>query len=229
MASNRFQTINGILVFSLALAITVASAKADIVIYSSAAENNFPGGPYNYVPEANDGTPNRPDGSELGNTVTFDDTARLLTTVVLGLFNGGGSGFFTLYLYGGSNPNTAPLLGSESANIGGGIYPSVLFNFTPLSIVLPNTITFIVSGPADNGHGPLSGFAPTIGTALDSMWYGSAPGNFEQNNTWAVADGAANNYLAAEFNATTPEPAFSGVLALGLTGLIAAVRRRKSA
>ena len=202
------------LLLFVSLAVAVAcpqSANADSLVYSAAANNMIPGGPYNWVPLAPDSTPNRPIGSQLGNTITLGGTARYLTTVDLGLFNGGGGGGFTLYLYGGADPNSATLLGQESASIGGGISPSVLFDFTSLNIVLPNTITFIVGGPADNGHGPLSAFSPTVGSAPNSMWYGpgNSPAAFVTDSNWAVADGGQNNLLAAQFfanDAAIPEP-----------------------
>jgi hypothetical protein len=239
--ANEVNGMRRIVVFlGLAVAVTCPKlANADIV-YSSVAQNNVPGGPYNYVPLAYDGTPGWPGGSEIGNTIVLGGAARDLTTVDIGLFSGGGSGSFTLYLYGGDDPNSATFLGSESTNIGGGIYPTAPFDFTSLGIVLPDVVTFIVTGQADAGHGPLSGFAPTTGTATDAMWYGSGAGTatpaFVSNSAWAVADsgGYATNLIAAQFNAVqvssvptsaaVPEPTTFALLASMLLGLGIACR-----
>jgi hypothetical protein len=106
--------------------------------------------------------------------------------------------------------------------------PNVTFEFTSQDLVLPNVITFVVGGPNTTSNGPLSGLTPNIGSAPNSMWYGSAPGNFSQNDTWAIADGAHNNYLESQFNVVaTPEPGFYGLMALGL-GALAAARCRKN-
>jgi hypothetical protein len=188
------------------------------------------GGPYNYVPLADDGTPDRPTGSVLGNTITFGGTERFLTTFTIGLFNGGGDGPWTLSIYGGSDPNTAPLLGSLTESFGGGISPAALFDFTSQNIVLPNTITFtITSTAADNGHGPLSGLAPTTGTAPDSMWFGNGPGSFGSNTTWAIADGASTNLITAEISATPEPTSLAALLGMGTVGLVGSAWRKRRA
>jgi hypothetical protein len=110
----------GVVGVTLGVAMTASSAKADVSVYSSAAYQ-LTNGLHHYVPDESNGIGDRPIGSELGNTITFGGTARDLTTVYLGLFDGVEPADFTLCLYGGSDPNTASLLGSESASIGVGV------------------------------------------------------------------------------------------------------------
>ena len=117
----------------------IGVAKAEIVYWSPLYLSDTPIGPFNYVPLANDGTPNRPIGFEVGNTITLGGTDRLLNSVYLGLFDGGGAGDFTLYLYGGSDPNTAPLLGSATASLSAPIDLNVKFDFSSQHINLPNS------------------------------------------------------------------------------------------
>jgi hypothetical protein len=190
-----------------ALSVLAGSAKADVTIYTS-----YPayvnGSLENLVPFYDDGTPGYPGGPGLGNTITFGDTARQLTTVFLEEGNAGGNtGSYTLTLYGGADPNTAPELGSVTIPSHSGINQFDEFDFTSQDITLPDTITFVVASGAGsfNGVASASG-APTIGSADNSIWYGS-PGSYVANNTFATADGAPanDNYLTAEFNAV-PEP-----------------------
>ena len=205
----------------------VGFANAEIV-YNSPVIDNIQGDMYNFVPLANDssfpGPPFRPIGSGVGDTITLGGTDRILNSVYLGLFNGGGDGGFTLTLYGGSDPNSAPLLGSAPASIGVGIYPNVQFDFGSQHINLPNTITFIVSGPADDSHGPLSGLSPAPGTSPNYLWYGpgNTPNAFVQDSVWANADAQGllrpnENYLTAQF--ITPEPGSVTLLVCMLFGL----------
>jgi MYXO-CTERM domain-containing protein len=227
-----FTAVGGLVMLSLALTIGAPSARADTIVFSSPLYTS--GSSHNSVPVGyNDGTPGWPGGDALGNTITFGGIDRLLTTMDLGLFS---SGTWTVDLYNGINPNTGALLGSASASTGCDcVFPSVVFDFTSQNIHLPNTITFVVTGIGAGDRGALSGLSPAIGTGVDSMWYGPglSPTSFVQNSAWAIADGAPNdNYLEAQFNATTsptPEPGSFGVLALGLAGLVTAVRRRKRA
>ena len=61
------------------------------------------------------------------------------------------------------------------------------------------------------------------GSGPNSLWYGT-PGNFVANNTYAMADGAGNNFLQAEF--VTPEPSSLMLLGTGLFALAFVVFRK---
>jgi hypothetical protein len=220
----------------LALALCAGTARADVIFQNNT--DFFQGGSINYVPFRDDGTPNRPAGSFLGETVTFAGTARQLDSVMLGVYNESGSTFtYTLDLYAGANPNTGALLGSVSVAVGQVFTGMPTFNFGGL--LVPDTITFVVHS-SDTGTGfPLTGpissnIVPTVGSGPDSLWYGNSPGNFVANNTWAIADGANRNYLVAQFNASSPvaaipEPASLALAGLGLVTLVGYRLRRRSA
>lgn len=214
-------------VFALLLA--VGYAKADIVIYQATTSDH--GNGLNFGP---DGTSNPPGAGywEMGNTITFaNGTPRELTYVDVTLYGGGDVNYpIQMDIYSGSDPNSGTLLGTATAPAGYGTNTTA-FNFSGL--VVPNTVTYILSLPNQNGSYdsiylyPIltSGAAPTVGSGPNSLWYG-APGSFVANSAYAVADGATTNFLQAQFNATVPEP-IGGFLGVGLAGLLVAIRRRK--
>lgn len=190
------------------------------IVYSSPVYDigTDPGLAYNLIPfvalPPPRDAPGRPAGPFVGNTITLGGTDRFLTTVSLGLWN---TGTYTLSLYSGSDPNTGAFLGSASASGSNvSLNLNVLFNF---DIVVPDTLTFIVSGIEDAYHGPLSGLAPTVGSDPNWLWFGPSP--YGQNNVWATVDALPNtlagNYLAAQFN--TPEPDAVTLLVAMLLGL----------
>jgi hypothetical protein len=140
-------------------------------------------------------------------------------------------------IYSGANPGT--LLGTSTAVAGFGIN-NATFKFDGL--VVPNTVTFVLSLPNQNGsydsiylYPLLTSNTTTVGSSVNSLWYGTAPNTFIANATYAVdpnydTPGNQTNFIDAQFNANaTPEPGFYGLLALGLSGLVTVVRRRKKA
>jgi hypothetical protein len=164
----------------------------------------------------------------VGNTVTFPGS-RSYSLGVVDLFGyaGGGSKPIEVDIYAGANPNTGALLGSAQVIPKGNGFTTEVFSFPGL--VLPNTVTFIVSivgnsGSYDDSFVNWQQFtgntgAPTVGTN-GGMWYG-APGGYVLDNSYAVATGAMSNTLAAEF--VTPEPGtllLFGTSALALAGVL---------
>jgi hypothetical protein len=218
----------GLVLFSLALVLMAGSANADIDVYHAPTP---PGN--NYIPFGPDGTSSPPPFSVwgLGDTITFSGTVINLDTASLQAWNGtSSSDVFTLNLYAGSDPNTGALLGSSTATVPASNTTNTTATFSFGGLPLPNTVTFIVSAPLPgNGYYPSavglinSLGAPTVGSAVDSLWYGNGPGTFVANDTWAIANGDTN-FIAAEFNAT-PEPSLYAVLGLGLAGLLLLRRR----
>jgi hypothetical protein len=137
-------------------------------------------------------------------------------------------------LYSGSNPNTGTLLGSSTAPAGYGTN-EVTFNFD--EFLVPTTVTFILSLPDQNGSYDsiflypvlTSGAAPTVGSGVNSLWYGNGPGTFIANPLYAENDGADTNFLNVQFNATVPELGFYAAFALNIGGLLLfGIRRRRS-
>jgi hypothetical protein len=165
----------------------------------------------------------------MGNTITFAGAASSfsLGSADVTVYGGGDTSYpIEMQIYSGSDPNTGTLLGTATAPAGYGVNTTV-FYFNHL--VVPDTVTYILSLPDQNGSYdsiflyPIitSNSAPTVGTGPNSLWYGT-PGSFVANNTFAIDDQTAGpndtNYLAAEFTAT-PEPSSLLLLGTGLLGL----------
>jgi hypothetical protein len=181
---------------------------------------------------------------DVGNTITLAGSGPLsLETVDLFGYAGGASTapFPTVEvdLYAGTDPNTGTLLGSATANLIGNGWAPVILNFNGLPLAT-NTLTFIVSLPGNNGSydGSFVNWqqftavtgGPTIGSGDGVMWYGTAPGNFILDTTFAEATGAQSNYLAVRLN-TVPTPESGAVSLLvtmltGLGGLVVAFRKK---
>jgi hypothetical protein len=228
---------------TLAFAGTLAvSASASTLVYQASDSTT------NFIPETDDGTPGRPIGDQMGNTVTLAGSERFLTlatikvgtndvsignqTVTLKLFlndgpaDPGGSGLF--------QPGT--LIGSATVSdvafgVNGEIVP-VTFSFP--SVEVPNTFTFIVDFTPGSAPAKLLGLlsnhsSAQIGSSPNTLWYGTgAPGAWLTNSTWAIADGAAINVVDAVFEADAigaPAPEPTG-FCLALLGALALAGRR---
>jgi len=214
-------------VVALAVGLACASSAYADTLYQATTYDNNNG--LNFGP---DGTSNPPLAGywEMGNTISFAGSASRysLTTVDVTLYGGGDVNYpIEMQIYSGNNPNTGTLLGTETAPAGYGVNTTV-FNFGGL--VVPGTVTYILSLPDQNGSYdsiflyPIltSHSAPTIGNGPNSLWYGT-PGSFVANDTYAHADGAGSNYLQAEFNGFVPDGgttlALLGFAIAGLAGL----------
>ncbi len=231
----------------LALSLGHGATRADEVIYNVTAA-----GSNDYVPFENDGTPDRPNGSQLGNQITFAGTARYLDHVqaVFASFGPKEVDTYTLDLYkndGTIDPGTGlrqpgTLIAqyqTQASNIplpGNGAY-GVDWSFAP--ILVPDSLTAVLSSSySTTTPGQLMGpfvavVPPLTGSAVNTIWYGDGTaGNWTDNNTWALNDGGATNYFDMRFYAvqSVPEPSSLGLLALGAGGgLVAMIRRSRRA
>jgi hypothetical protein len=247
----RRRTIAGPgLALALALALLASAgprtAAGDTIIYQDTAA-----GSNDFVPFENDGTPNRPFGDHMGNQVTFAGGARYLDHVQVAFASNGPKEVdtYTLDLYkndGAPDPSTGlnqpgTLIAEyqvQASNIplpGNGGY-GVDWYFAPL--LVPDTLTAVVSSSystttPNQYMGPFACVtAPLTGTAVNTIWYGDGtPGNWTDNNTWAINDGATTNYLDMTFFASqsVPEPSSMVLLAVGACGLAAMLRRPRAA
>lgn len=220
-------------------------ARADQVIYNVTAA-----GSSDFVPFENDGTPNRPTGSHLGNEITFAGSARYLDHVqaVFASIGPKEVDTYTLDLYrndGAIDPNTGlhqpgTLIAeyqTQASNVplpGNGAY-GVDWYFAP--ILVPDSVTAVLSSSYSTTTpgqymGPFVAVVPPLtGSAVNTIWYGDGTaGNWTDNNTWAINDGGATNYFDMRFYAvqSVPEPSSLALLAAGAGGsLMLAARRRK--
>ena len=224
---------------ALLLAALANPAGAGLVYDVSAAGSN------DFVPDGEDGTPNRPYGSHLGNEITFAGTDRYLThaQVVLSRFGPVELANYTIDLYkpdGSIDPTSGlarpgTLIGSYTTTANNAFVPGtgafvVDWDFAPL--LVPNTVIAVFSSNYDTiAPGSLVGpFAavmpPVTGTALDTIWYGDgSPSRWTANSTWAIDDGGVTNDLDMRFTAqaSVPEPGSLVGVGVGLAS-ISAVR-----
>jgi hypothetical protein len=194
-------------------------------------------GSFDFVPFENDGTPNRPVGDHLGNTITFAGTDRYLDHVQAVFASIGPKELdtYTLDLYrndGPPDPNGSGLLqpgtliasystiASNQPLPGNGGY-GVDWFFNP--ILVPDTLTAVLSSSYSTTTpgqlmGPFVAITPPLtGSAIDTMWYGNGnAGGWVADPNWAINDGGVTNYIDMRFDAV-PEP---GAPAL-LTGALA--------
>jgi hypothetical protein len=205
-------------------------------------------GSFDFVPFENDGTPDRPVGDHLGNTITFAGTSRDLYHVQAVFASIGPKELdtYTLGLYlndGPLDPNGSGLHqpGAEIASFttiasnqplpGNGGY-GVDWYFSPIHV--PDTLTAIISSSySTTTPGQLMGpfvavIPPLTGSALNTMWYGNGnPGGWTADPNWAINDGGVTNYIDMRFDAV-PEPGSLALLVgVALPGAIALCRRRR--
>jgi hypothetical protein len=229
---------------NLALICSGGTARADNIYNVTAQDSD------DFVPFENDGTPNRPYGSEMGNQITFAGTARYLDHVQV-VFSSIGPkevDTYTLNLY----KNDGPLDPTSGLNAPGTLIAQLMTQASniPLpgnggygvdwyfsAILVPDTLTAVVSSSySTTTPGQLMGpfaavYPPLTGSAINTIWYGDGtPGNWTDNNTWAINDGAVTNYFDMRFDAmqSVPEPSSICLLTLGMGGgLLLVIRRRR--
>jgi hypothetical protein len=214
-----------------------AVAQAD-TIYLASEANEYDNNQIGFAPCCGDQPGNITAPFGVGNTITFAGSGPYsLQTVDLFGYAGGATVPIEVDLYAGANPNADSFLGSATTDVTGNGWTTEVFDFSGLEV--PDTLTFIVSLPVNNGSYDdafvnfqqftgISG-SPNVGTSGD-MWYGS-PGSYIVNDDYAVATGAETNTLAVQFNAdnqytafedAAPEPSTLGLLfvaAAGFAGL----------
>lgn len=230
---------NSVAAILLTLSAITSTSRGSVTVY----ENSDAGS--NFVPDINDGTPGRPTGNLMGNTITLTATQSLLTSVTVKIATDNpniADQNVTLSLYqndGASDPGGSGLLQPGSlidaitlfnVSMFDGIVP-VTFTFP--SLLVPETFTFIIGlTPGSAGVGSFAGVkttaaAPQTGSAVNTLWFGTGTaGTWTSNNTWAIADGAVTNRIDAVFVADpVPEPSIAFYLALG--GGIILLRRQR--
>jgi hypothetical protein len=196
----------------LAVLLLAAPIGRASVIYDAHDDNSVG----ELVPNGEDGTPNRPTGSRMGNTVVFGGTARGLDTVTLryGTYHfdnqPSADQTITLSLYkpdgpadltgpglNGNQPGT--LIGSRSITTSLFNAPdsgSDLLTFDFGGLVVPDSLVAIVSSTlisnanTQTGFIASSDFTPLVGSNPhgDRLWFGEGPGTFSSDDTWAQAD-----------------------------------------
>jgi hypothetical protein len=222
------------LVLAVAVSTDHRSASADN-IYNVTAQDSA-----DFVPFGYDSTPNRPYGNEMGNQITFAGSARYLdhVQVVFGSIGPAEYDTYTLDLYkndgaldvatGLRAPGTLIAeLTTQAWNVplpGNGGY-GVDWYFGP--ILVPDTLTAVVSSSystttPNQFMGPFAAvYPPLTGSAVNTIWYGDGtPGNWTDNNTWAINDGGATNFFDMRFDAvhSVPEPTSLCLLLAGASG-----------
>jgi hypothetical protein len=201
----------------LALVVLAAPVARASVIYDTHDLN----GVGELVPNGEDGTPGRPAGSRMGNTVTFGGTARGLDTVTLeyGTYHfdnqPSSDQTITLSLYkpdgpadlsgpglNGNQPGT--LLASRSIttsqfNAADSGSATLTFDFGGLAV--PDSLVAIVSSSllsnsnTQTGFIASSDFTPLAGSNPhgDRLWFGEGPGTFSSDIAWAQADSGGDS------------------------------------
>lgn len=198
------------------------------------------------------GTPDRPFGSWLGNTVSLEGDQRFLTEITLRL----GTTLeklepqtlsLTLYnLDGPEDPGKSglPQPGSAFAEARTVIefekgFATATFVFD--SVAAPETFTFAAHFETSEINEKYQlGFltsdeGPRTGKATETLWYGD-PGkeSWATNSDWAILDGARTNFLAATIFAEpqpviiVPEPGSGLLLALFAASLLPLRPERRS-
>jgi hypothetical protein len=216
------------------LAFGAVGARADSIYLASEA-NEYANNQIGFAPCCDDQPGNITGPFGVGNTITFAGSGPYsLQTVDLFGYAGGATVPIEVDLYAGTNPNSGSFLGSATTDVTGNGWTTEVLDFSGLEV--PDTLTFIVSLPVNNGSyddafvnfQQFTGIAgsPNIGTSGD-MWYGS-PGAYVVDNNYAVATGAETNTLAVQFNAdnvdtsdeaVAPEPSTLGLLLVAAAGL----------
>jgi hypothetical protein len=215
------------------LAFGAVVARAD-TIYLASEANEYANNQIGFAPCCGDQPGNITGPFGAGNTITFAGSGLYsLQTVDLFGYAGGGTVPIDVDLYAGANPNVSSFLGSATTDVTGNGWTTEVLDFSGLEV--PDTLTFIVSLPVNNGSyddafvnfQQFTGIAgsPNVGTSGD-MWYGSA-GSYVVDNNYAVATGAQTNTLAVQFNgisvdtsnqAAAPEPSTLGLLFVAAAG-----------
>lgn len=216
---------------ALAASWCTAETRGDVVYDCNAA------GSADFVPFENDGTPNRPNGSIMGNEITFAGSARMLThaEVVLSRIGPTETDNYTISFYkpdGSIDPTSGlnrpgTLIASYTTSASNAFVPGtaafvVDWSFAP--VLVPNTVIATVSSTySTSTPGQLMGpFAavnpPEVGSAINTVWFGDgSPNDWTANSTWALNDGGATNYFDMRFSAqNVPEPTSLVLAAIGL-------------
>src|SRR5450432_2876527 len=218
-------------IFAIVMSLMASTMRGSLTVYQDADSTN------NFVPDADDGTPNRPAGEIIGNTITLAETHCSLTGATIKIATTDTATTpqdVTLSLYlndGASDPGGSVLLQPgtlitsvtvSQVSLSSGVL-TVDFSFP--SLLVPDTFTFVLSfspGGASSSSfvGAMSAnSAPQIGSGFNTLWYGNgAIGNWTTNSSWALADGAAVNFLDATFliadPTAVPEPPATFFLAM---------------
>jgi hypothetical protein len=188
--------------------------QADVVYQANGSEPN-------YVPFGEDGTPGRPvPGDMLGNTITLDGTNRTLDRITFNVALNNSAGTpapatddWTVDVYLNDGPvdpasglmQPGTLIASATTTV---IMPpnnqTVMFDFTALCVVVPDTFTVVISSthPTDTYFGPegvagpySSKTPPGVGSGVNTMWYTDTASGWITDDKWAIADGATTNFM----------------------------------